>query len=80
VSLNNGSLYINATDRTWPFIIEFEHVSGEHFLANIFLKHDESSATKIRFQIGPDAVVDRMGGLFEESMAPELIWFDRVKE
>jgi len=56
-------------------------VSGEYFLVNYFLKGDENSpiATKIKFEIGADGTVIRMGGLFEESMAPELIWFERIK-
>jgi len=50
-------------------------------LVNYFLKGDENSpiATKIKFEIGADGTVIRMGGLFEESMAPELIWFERTK-
>ncbi|KAH8601764.1 beta-lactamase/transpeptidase-like protein [Bisporella sp. PMI_857] len=80
VSLKARALYIDGSDRIWPLVIELEHVSGEGFLVRYRTKTSWPWAvTKIEFHIGADGTVDRMGGLFEESMAPELAWFERVK-
>jgi len=81
VSLKNDSLHIDASDRSRPFVIDFAHVSSDFFLASYYLRGDKNSsvATKIQFDIGPEGTVNKMGGLFEPSLAPELIWFERVK-
>lgn len=79
VAVKNGSLIIDANDRTWPFVVEFEHISGEHFLVNYFVKGDENSrvSTKVEFQIRADGTVIRMGCLFD---GPDMAWFERVNK
>jgi len=72
-------LYIDGNDRTWEIELLFEHVSGDFFLGIFGMKHGGKGATKVEFRVDDKGVVARFGGLFEPTMAPEMVWFDRVE-
>jgi len=54
-------------------------VSGDFFLGIFGMKHGGKGATKVEFRVDDKGVVARFGGLFEPTMAPEMVWFDRVE-
>lgn len=72
-------------NRIWPFTLDFEHVSGEFFIArgyhDMHLKHQdmydplEIQLTKVEFRIGEDGQVKEMGALLEPLMGEKKIWF-----
>ena len=76
-------LHADALDRTWPSLLDFEHVSGEFFLMySSSLKMDGStsvaSVVKAEFQLSVDGKVERMGIAWEAQMGEEKIWFAKI--
>jgi CubicO group peptidase (beta-lactamase class C family) len=85
-SENGKILHAKMTDRTWPQILDFEHINAEHFLVRWHMDFPratnfdlETEAGKAQFEIGSDSRVQRVGIGFVPEMWPELIWFDRVE-
>ncbi|KAL8931478.1 MAG: hypothetical protein Q9216_007189 [Gyalolechia sp. 2 TL-2023] len=75
-------------DGVWPFIFDFQHVSGEFFLVKGYpdiLGSDLDSTDplevlllKAEFRIGEDGAVAAFGADLEPGMGGEKIWFRRV--
>lgn len=81
VSVKGDALYIDGRDRTWKFEMDLEHVSGDHFLVKYrFISGGPDQATKAQFHVDARGVVSRFGCLFEPTMAPDMIWFEKVEE
>jgi CubicO group peptidase (beta-lactamase class C family) len=78
-------LHANVTDRTWPHILDFEHVNAEHFLVRWHFNMKgasnfdlETDAMRGKFEIGSNGKVARMGLGYEPRMDQEMIWFHKV--
>ncbi|KAL8735330.1 MAG: hypothetical protein Q9166_000875 [cf. Caloplaca sp. 2 TL-2023] len=80
----------SAFNRTWPFVLDFEHVSGEYFIAKGYMSSplgevDKSDPLnvifiKAEFRLGEDGEVAEVGAALEPEMKEEKIWFKRVEE
>ncbi|KAL8853567.1 MAG: hypothetical protein Q9221_001553 [Calogaya cf. arnoldii] len=76
-------------DRTWPYIFDFIHVSGEYFVVKgqMSTPYGEIDPTdplevqllKAEFHLGEDGEVVEFGAALEPEMNSEKIWFRRVK-
>ena len=78
-------LRVDKSDRALPFVVDFEHVSGEYLVAyGSLLKTDDSTqlmvATKAEFQLNQAGKVARMGIAIEPLMGEEMIWFQKDGE
>ena len=81
-------LQAEAYDRTWPIILDFEHVSGEFFVvrtsdAYTYRGEDEHETSlqlvsKAEFRLGPDGKVRKLGIWIEAGMGDEAIWFTKL--
>ena len=76
-------LHADVLDRTWPVVLDFEHITGEYFLVWASgYKTDGPAileeATKAEFHIGEQGTVERLGINIEPEMGEEKIWFERV--
>lgn len=74
------AVWINATI---PLVIDFEHVSGEYFLASIALIkadgfRDVQSITKAEYRLNEAGTVDELGIILDAEMGEEKIWFTKV--
>ncbi|KAL9005443.1 MAG: hypothetical protein Q9188_001768 [Gyalolechia gomerana] len=77
-------------DRTWAFIFDFEHVSGEYFIVKGYpdlLGAELDTADplevlllKAEFRVGEDGKVAEFGVNLEPQMDGEKIWFRRVED
>jgi hypothetical protein len=79
VECKEGRLIADATDRTWRFMLSFEHVSGERFVAEMY---DIDTKLRVKkaaeFKLGTDSRVTSLGIAFEKELKGKMIWFDRV--
>ncbi|KAL8993249.1 MAG: hypothetical protein Q9169_006487 [Polycauliona sp. 2 TL-2023] len=76
--------------RTWPFIFEFVHVSGEFFILKGQMQMPvgevdptdplEVQLVKGEFRLGENGEVAELGLALEPEMKDEKIWFRRVKD
>ncbi|KIV99773.1 uncharacterized protein PV09_08579 [Verruconis gallopava] len=77
-------LHADVQNRTWPHVLDFEHVNAEHFLVRTHYLKDaknfdlETEAMRAEFEVGSDSTVSRMGLGYEAMMGKDLIWFERV--
>lgn len=78
--LNEGMLFADASDRTFPFELRLAHVSGEYFVAHIQFVPDmgESHAVKAQFDLGVDGRVAKLGVDFVDKEGSELVWFTKA--
>lgn len=77
-------------DRTWPYIFDFIHVSGEYFVAKGQMSSPdgeidptdpfEVQIAKAEFRLGEDGAIAAFGVAVEPEMKGEKIWFRRVKD
>lgn len=78
-----------ALQRTFPRVLDFQHVSGEFFVVYIAEAHtyeadqggsdlDLHMLSKAEFRIGENGTVKEMGIVLEAEMGEEKIWFRRV--
>lgn len=83
LAVRDGQLHCDRMDGAWQFVLDLEHVTGEHFLARI----DSATApglvlkeaTAVEFVLGADGVVRRFGIAADSEMGREgRIWFDRI--
>ena len=72
-------LIANVTERTWPFSIELQHVSSEHFIAHLHAGKGLviKKRVKAEFRIGVDGKVDELGIAMEEGMPDHKFWFKK---
>ena len=73
-------LLATVTERTWPFSIELQHVSSEHFLAHMQTGNGLviKRRAKTEFRIGVDGKVDEVGIAMEEGMPDYKFWFKKI--
>ncbi|MCJ1392985.1 hypothetical protein MMC18_005857 [Xylographa bjoerkii] len=70
-------LFADLQDRTWPFTITMEHVTGEFWIATAKSRF-EPVMQKAEFRIGEDGKVSELGIAMESGMPDTLIWFKKV--
>ena len=74
-------LTATATQRTWPYSIEMQHATSEHFVAHfrsgngVVIKR----LAKAEFRIGADGKVSEVGIGIEEGMPEHKIWFKKIE-
>jgi len=78
-------LRADVTDRSWPHVLDFEHINAEHFLVRSHFSLDGAKnfdsmveAMRAEFEIGSGGKVAKMGLGYEPLLGEELIWFDRA--
>ncbi|CZT47952.1 uncharacterized protein RSE6_08580 [Rhynchosporium secalis] len=78
VELRDGKLQMSGIDRTWPYILTLDHVSGEFFIGemNLVDSHDKYNL-RAEFKIGPDGIVRSFGVEYIEALEGKKIWFER---
>lgn len=83
IDILEGSLFAERTDAAWKVRLDFEHVSGEYFIAYA----DSISAPSLAFQeglpakfaVGSDGISQKFGLAAESEMGLQArIWFDRL--
>ena len=79
VEWKEGKLVADCTDRCFPFMLTFEHLTGTMFAAELHdVWEDESRKLKSEVRIVDGQVVS-LGVGFEKDIEGGLIWFHRVK-
>lgn len=79
VELKEGKLWADCTDRSFPFFLLFEHMTGGRFWVKLRdARNGEDEGLKSEFQVEEGRVV-RMGIAFEPEMPDEMIWFVRTE-
>lgn len=75
-------LRIERREQTWPIYMDFEHVSGENFVAwvdSLNAPHGIfKNAFPAEFRLASDGTVAELGIRMEEAMREEKIWFKRI--
>lgn len=78
--LKQGRLEADCTDRGIPFILEFDHLSGNKFVAEQKDLLDRSRRKmKAEFELGKDGKVQRLGIPLCGELEREPIWFERTE-
>jgi hypothetical protein len=82
IIIKDGKLHCDRDDASWKVVFDFQHVSGDHFLAYAdsatapgLLFKDASAA---EFVISSDGVSKRFGLDRGTDTDPVWIWFDRI--
>ncbi|MCJ1438910.1 hypothetical protein MMC27_008300 [Xylographa pallens] len=70
-------LFADLQDRTWPFTLTMEHVTGEYWIAAEKAR-DQLVMHKAEFRIGQDWKVSELGIAMESGMPDTLMWFQKV--
>lgn len=79
VSLKDGKLIIDGSDRTWELQMQFQHISGDHFYLSVQMIGDSMDLTTLaEFHVNSEGVCSRLGAVVEETMAPEMVWFEKA--
>ncbi|KAK5951589.1 hypothetical protein OHC33_007267 [Knufia fluminis] len=81
VQLKKGELFIDATDRTFPFEARLEHVSGEYFVMKVRSVPYEYDTAKIKaeFVVGASGKVTELRLSFEEGEGAKPMSFVRAE-
>lgn len=78
LEMREGKVVADCSDRCFPFVITFSHLSGKRFLADIHgVWDDEYIKKKAEVRVDGEGKVVAVGIDFEEDME-DLIWFDRI--
>jgi Beta-lactamase/Domain of unknown function (DUF3471) len=78
VEYDGNNLQVDATDRTWRFILSLEHVSGEFFVAEKFdVDSHYKGRMRAQFRLGADGTPRSLGVELVEGLGNEMIWFQR---
>lgn len=85
-----GEYLHSIIDRTWAFIFDFEHVSGEYFIVKGYpdlpgadiasMDPLEILLLKAEFQVGEDGEVAFFGANLEPQMGEKKIWFRKIED
>lgn len=85
-----GEYLHSLVHRTWAFNLDFEHVSGEFFIAKGYpeLPGSDLASTdpleimllKVEFQVGEDGKVAFFGANLESEMGGDKIWFRKIED
>lgn len=81
--MKDNKLCAKRVNATWKLGFEFEHVSGEFFIARISSlvvpdNDDFKSTAPVEFIIGSEGVVKKLGIEFEYMGKDGLVWFERA--
>jgi hypothetical protein len=80
LTVQEGRLEADCTDRGMPFILKFDHLSGTAFVADQkYLFGMNRRKIKAEFGMDEDGTVQRLGIPLCGEMEGEPIWFDRTK-
>jgi hypothetical protein len=80
VNFEDGKLKADGSDRTWRFILELEHASGEFFVANgLNIETLQDYKLKAQFRIAENGEAGEFGVALVEEMEGDFIWFKRMK-
>lgn len=79
VQKKGGGLFIDGSDRSMPFTMPLEHLSGNKKFRGYLTEDDGTEfIVQVSFCIGDDDEVTAVGIAFEEALGDEyLIWFNR---
>lgn len=84
VQIKDSHLYIDASDRTMAFALEFQHISkNTNFIGTIYdmlAAGEEVDKIKVEFRFDANNKVLSMGIDQESSLDGQLIWYDKVYE
>jgi hypothetical protein len=79
VEIIDGKLQADASDRCFRFVLSFEHVSGEFFIADLLDIFDDSKRRlRAEFKIDSSGIVRDLGIGIAEEMRDPFIWFTRI--
>ena len=74
--IRDGNLRADLSNRPWPFVTDFEHVSGEHFLARTSkFAIDLDEVVAAEFSVNAQGKAEKLRVRFEEGA--EMIEFAR---
>jgi len=80
LEVKDGKLWADCSDRTFGFVLSFDHVSGDTFVAEIRdVLDDTKRNVGAEFQLGALGEVESLGVEFVEEMKAEMIWFTKVE-
>ncbi|KAF2757736.1 beta-lactamase/transpeptidase-like protein [Pseudovirgaria hyperparasitica] len=75
-------LHMDTFEKTWKYTLDFEHVSGDYFIARTMSPSFAPAASfdyqyfEAEFRIGPDGRPSQVGLTLEAEMGSKKIWFD----
>lgn len=79
VEIIDGKLQADASDRGFGFVLSFEHVSGEFFIADLLgIFDDDKRRLRAEFKIDSSGIVRDLGIGIVEEMRDSLIWFTKI--
>ena len=79
VIFEDGKLKADGSDRTWRFILELEHASGEFFVANgLNIETLQEFKMRAAFRIDENGEARWLGVAFVEEMGGDAISFERM--
>jgi hypothetical protein len=77
VGYKDEKLQVDATDRTWRFVLSLEHVSGEFFIGGTFnIDTHNRESIRVQFRLGCDGMASVLRVEFV-GINSEIIWFQR---
>ncbi|KAM4066806.1 beta-lactamase [Hirsutella rhossiliensis] len=81
VQISNDSLFVDAEDRSFPFMLTFQHLCNQtkyiaHMQPTDFQGIEDAEDIDAEFRLHNDTAIKM--GLDLESDLPDLIWFDKV--
>ncbi|KAG8163527.1 hypothetical protein KVR01_006824 [Diaporthe batatas] len=80
LEMKEGKVVADCTDRCFPFVVTFEHLSGKRFVADMHdLWDDFHFFKKAAVKVDGEGKVVAVGVHFETDLE-ELIWFDRIED
>ncbi|KAF7333069.1 Beta-lactamase family protein [Mycena venus] len=81
VEVRDGELFIDATDRSMPFWINFEHLAEDRkFVAHLKDDEGEFALLAAEFRLDEAGEVCSLGIAFVQEMDNYLVWFERTEE
>lgn len=79
LEMKDGFIVADCTDRCYPFILTFEHLSGVKFAVKmVYTRVGQKRTMMGEVKLRDDESVGAVGVDFEEDLKDQLIWFDRV--
>lgn len=79
LEMREGKVVADCSDRCFPFVITFGHLSGEKFVADMHdVWDDYHSKKKAEVKVDEEGKVVAVGVDFEDDME-DLIWFERIE-
>lgn len=80
LEMREGKVVADCSDRCFPFVITFGHLSGRKFVADMHdVWDDYHSKKKAEVKVDEEGKVVAVGVDFEDEME-DLIWFERIED